>query len=174
MTRLLARYRIPLLALFGLAVLGFIALQFADRFVEDWQRSNPPVTASITWDSPETEQLMRAACYDCHSNETVWPWYTYIAPVSWFTANHVNDGRDGLNLSDPTQWTPANYQDMIDHIEDGDMPLPAYILLHPDANLTPEQREQLIVGIERTFDYVRGSVDSDMADMEMPQATPEP
>ncbi len=81
MSRLLQNRKLILGAL-SVLLIGFIAIQFVDRFVEKFQRSNPPVIASVVWDSPETEQLVRTACYDCHSNETVWPWYASVAPVS--------------------------------------------------------------------------------------------
>ena len=62
---------------------------------------NPPVTAEPQWDSPETQALVKRACYDCHSNETKWPWYSNVAPVSWLVQNDVNEGREHVNL---TEW----------------------------------------------------------------------
>jgi Haem-binding domain len=76
-------------------VLGFVALQFVPWFA----RTNPPVTTQIQWDSPKTQDLMRRACMDCHSNETVWPWYAQIAPISWLIVHDVDEGRSKMNLS---------------------------------------------------------------------------
>ena len=66
-----------------LGIVGFIAIQFVDRFYEKFQRSNPPVTTNIVWDSPETEELVRTSCFDCHSNETVYPWYAYVKRITF-------------------------------------------------------------------------------------------
>jgi hypothetical protein len=118
---------------------------------------------------------MHVACYDCHSNETVWPWYAYVAPVSWLIARDVNSGRDHLNLSELYDWTPENLQRMIDLIDNGDMPPTKYVMLHPDADLNEEEQAQLIAGIAVTFNYTPGSVNMEQTDtspQETPEATP--
>src|SRR5262249_52885770 len=61
---------------------------------------NPPVQQAVQWDSPQTQQLARRACMDCHSSETRWPWYSYVAPASWLTSLHVHAARQQFNLSD--------------------------------------------------------------------------
>ena len=66
-----------ILVILGMLVVAFIAIQLIPA-----SRTNPPVTTSLKWDSPQTEALARRACMDCHSNETVWPWYSYVAPAS--------------------------------------------------------------------------------------------
>jgi len=93
--------------------------------------------------------LLKAACYDCHSNETSYPWYAYVAPVSWLVARDINVGRSNMNLSD---WQSKSKIDKVkilgdiqDEIEEGSMPMPIYILMHPEAKLTPEQRKMLIL-----------------------------
>ena len=68
-------------------------------------RTNPPITQEVQWDSPETRVLAQRACFDCHSNEVIWPWDGYIAPVSWFLANHIEDGKRHLNFS---EWDKPN------------------------------------------------------------------
>ena len=85
--------RVVLSAGSGLAVLG-VLIQFVPT-----DRANPPVTREIRWDSEETALLARGACYDCHSNETRWPLYSRVAPVSWLIARDVNRGREHLNFS---------------------------------------------------------------------------
>lgn len=138
-----------ILGVIVIGLVGFVALQFVGGFVPLFARTNPPVTYQIQWNSSETEALIRTTCYDCHSNETVWPWYSYVAPVSWLVARDVNEGRDALNYS--TGEGELEGEDMIDEIRDGDMPPANYLLMHPEANLTTEQRAQLIAGIEATF-----------------------
>lgn len=130
-------------------VIGFIALQFVGNFIPLFARTNPPVTYQINWDTPETERLMRAACYDCHSHETVWPWYANITPISWLVAKDVNEARREMNLS--TGRGEVEADEMIRQIERGDMPLPIYLIMHPEADLTEQQKQTLIAGIEASL-----------------------
>jgi hypothetical protein len=113
-------------------------------------RTNPPITQEIKWDSPETRELAQRACLDCHSNETVWPWYSYVAPISMRVVKHVDDGRYHLNFS---QWDRENHEldSVIENIQEGKMPLRDYLLLHPEARLTDAETEQLIAGLKATF-----------------------
>ena len=129
-----------------IAVLGvaFIALQV----VPGYARTNPPIRYHVQWNSPETETLMRKVCYDCHTNETVWPWYSQIAPISWLVVRDVNEGRAALNLSDGTGEIEA--EELIGEIEEGEMPPKPYLMLHPEANLSAEQKAMLIDGIQAT------------------------
>ena len=86
----------------GLGIVGFIVIQFIPmgNFRERFKfPGNPAVNQQFQWNSPQTEQLARAACYDCHSNETKYPWYASIAPVSWLVYHDINEGRDNLNFS---------------------------------------------------------------------------
>jgi Haem-binding domain len=140
------------LGLFGLAVLGFIIIQFipVGRIFSSLERDeNPPVLVNVAWDSPETERLVRAACFDCHSNETVWPWYSNIAPVSWLITRDVNKGRDKLNFSEPSD-KGLDINNVERHLN-SDMPLWYYLPLHPDANLSDAQKAQLVAGLRATF-----------------------
>lgn len=110
------------------------------------QRTNPPVTADIPT-SPEVKAVLRRACYDCHSNETVYPWYSRIAPVSWLLAQHVSEGREELNFS---TWKQYNPEDQAENIHEswetvvaGEMPPRYYTVMHRDARLSPEDRAVL-------------------------------
>jgi mono/diheme cytochrome c family protein len=125
-----------------------VALQFVRFIVPDFKLDNPPVTSVIQWDSPQTEQLWKTACADCHSNESVYPWYSYVAPVGWLVAHDVHEGRDKMNVSVNHH---VEFDDMAEEIEEGGMPLPIYLPMHPDANLTDAQRTQLISGLRATF-----------------------
>ncbi len=145
------RIRNIILAIVGVGIIGFIVLQIVPagsinaRFAAT---GNPPVTTTIKWDSAQTEQLVRAACFDCHSNETRSMWYSNIAPVSWLVNKDINEGRQKLNFSTGRH---LEGDEMIQQIERGKMPPDIYLPMHPEANLTAEQKQQLIAGIQATF-----------------------
>lgn len=140
----------------GLLVAGFVVIQFipVGRWFKSLNRvDNPPVRTSIQWNSPETESLVRRACYDCHSNETRWPWYSNIAPVSWLVTRDVNKAREGLNFSE-IDLSKTDLSDLVAHLEFhvySNMPPRKYVLLHPDANLSEAERDLLMAGFRATF-----------------------
>jgi len=123
----------------------FVAIQFVPV-----DRTNPPVVSEPKWDSPQTKALFDRACADCHSNQTKWPVWTYIAPGSWLAASDVHEGRAVFNLSDVTNF-PPEAEDMVSEIQEGGMPLPQYLIMHPEARLTQAEKDQLIAGIQATF-----------------------
>lgn len=111
---------------------------------------NPPVGLEPNWDSPETKELATRACYDCHSNETVWPWYSNIAPMSWLVQRDVDKGREELNFSD-LQAAGDEIDELGEVVLEGKMPLPIYLPAHPEARLTQAERHQLAQGFANTF-----------------------
>jgi hypothetical protein len=133
----------------GVAViLGAAALQLTNP-----PRTNPPVPTGRDLlaagpPPPEVAALLKSACYNCHSYETKWPWYSHIAPFSWQITGHVNDARDAMNFSDWPHDEPSRvrkrWRHIADAVEDREMPLPSYALIHPDARLTDQQRAQLV------------------------------
>jgi hypothetical protein len=163
----MSRNRKIAVALFGLMVAGFLVIQILPvGWIRPWlvRNENPPVLTTINWDSPETERLTRTACFDCHSNETVWPWYSYIAPASWLVLRDVNQGRAALNFSEEG---PEDF-DMDDfewHIYN-DMPKWIYLVMHPEAEYPDEVKAQLIAGLRATFG-LSSDGESDMEGMEM-------
>ena len=103
-------------------------------------RKNPPVTMDIN--APENiASILRASCYDCHSNETNWPWYSHIAPVSFLVAGDVKDARKNLNFSEWDKYSSNKQsellEEMIEEIEKEEMPLTSYTFTHPNAKLDP-------------------------------------
>ena len=132
----------------GVLVLLLLAAQLVRFFVPSLQLTNPPVTQTVAWDSAETQQLFTAACADCHSNETVYPWYSYIAPVGWLVASDVHGGRDEYNISEPGE---IDADEMVEELERGHMPPPIYLPMHPEANLSEAQVQALSEGILATF-----------------------
>ncbi len=102
-------------------------------------RENPPVEAELPA-PPELRALLRRACYDCHSNETRWPWYSQLAPVSWLVAHDVKDAREHMNFSTWNAYDEEErlekLEEAVEEVEEGNMPLPPYLLLHRDAALS--------------------------------------
>ena len=125
--------------------------------------SNPPVVTETNWDSPQTRELFYRACADCHSNETKWPWYSNVAPVSWLVQRDVEEGREHFNISDLSAVEDhhegegdgndhgGHHHSPADAVEEGQMPLPIYLPLHPEAQLTAEEKQLLIEGLTATF-----------------------
>jgi hypothetical protein len=95
--------------------------------------------------TPEADQILERSCSDCHSYRTVWPWYSHVAPVSWFVISDVNDGRSHLNLSDWTSYPVEKQQrrlgDICEEVESGDMPLKQYTWIHTGTTLSGPQRQ---------------------------------
>ncbi len=112
--------------------------------------TNPPVRQEPQWDSPQTRELVRRACYDCHSNETVWPWYSNIAPVSWLVQRDVDEGRQKLNFS---EWDrpQEGAREILEVIQEGEMPPFYYVILHPQAKLSNAEKQALLQGLEKTL-----------------------
>lgn len=139
-----ARPRRRTLQVTALAIVAlFILMQFARFVVPAFKISNPPVQRPLQWDSARTETLWNIACRDCHSNETVWPWYAYIAPFGWLAAFDVNQGRDEVNLSEGE----FDLAEMIEAIFEGKMPPAQYLIIHTDAKLSDVDKQALVNGL---------------------------
>ncbi len=109
-------------------------------------RSNPPVESAINAPA-EIAAILERSCYACHSYETDWPWYAYVAPVSWWVVEHVNHGRGDLNFSD---WPVLDFEalehtfrDIDRQIATDEMPLKSYLIMHRDARLSDEDKAAL-------------------------------
>lgn len=103
------------------------------------EKTNPPVSSDYSlaaqYEVPDdVKRVLERACGDCHSNRTRWPWYSHVAPASWFLAGHVKDGRRHFNMDDFTE--EMSVKDVCQEIRVGSMPPKSYLLLHPDAKLT--------------------------------------
>lgn len=126
---------------FFLFFIGIIAIQFIEV-----DRTNPPVTAEVKAPA-EVKTILKNSCYDCHSNETKWPWYSYVAPVSWYIENDVKTGREVLNFSEWENLTSkeqAKKKDKIwEEISEDEMPTSGYIYLHPTAKLELPQKNTI-------------------------------
>jgi hypothetical protein len=112
--------------------------------------TNPPVRMEPAWDNESTRSLAKRACFDCHSNETIWPWYSNIAPVSWLVQHDVDEGRSRLNFS---EWDrPQNEGEAAaEMVQEGEMPPWFYLPLHAEARLSPAEKTALIQGLQTTL-----------------------
>ncbi|MET0460841.1 MAG: heme-binding domain-containing protein [Ilumatobacteraceae bacterium] len=125
-----------------IAVLALVAI--AIQFVPyGWWHENPPVIQDAPWPDAASEAIARESCYSCHSNETNWPLYSYVAPMSWLVRSDVEAGRDEFNMSD---WGEDGDEafDAIEMIQLGEMPPGKYTLIHRGAALTAEERDILV------------------------------
>lgn len=131
----------------GVIALVFIGIQAVPYGAE---KSNPPVIVEPAWDSPQTSELARRACYDCHSNETQWPAYSRVAPVSWLVARDVYEGRAMLNFS---EWQRPQEEagEAAETLLEGEMPLRMYALMHSHARLSEAERATLARGLAATL-----------------------
>ena len=111
--------------------------------------TNPPVVAEPVWDSTQTRDLAVRACFDCHSNETGWPWYSNVAPLSWLLQRDVEEGRETLNFS---EWNrPREGEEAAETVREGSMPPGPYLLTHPDGRLTDTELTALADGLTATL-----------------------
>lgn len=124
--------------------LGLAVLVVAQAFRID--RTNPPVQQDVAA-PPDVDVLLRRACYDCHSNETVWPWYTHVAPVSWLLARDVREARRELNFSTwdvyTTKKKTKKLEETAKEVTEGEMPPRSYVMVHRNAALPPADAERL-------------------------------
>ena len=112
--------------------------------------TNPPVGREPAWDSAETRDTFLRSCGDCHSNQTVWPWYSHVAPISWLVTHDVEDGRKHFNVSD---WDRPRQDgdEAVEVVSEGEMPPWFYLPMHPEADLSAPEKERFLEGLERTF-----------------------
>lgn len=111
------------------------------------ERTNPPVSQDVPAPA-EVKTILRKACYDCHSNETVWPWYSHVAPASWLVANDVEEGREHLNFSVwdtyKAKRQAKKLEELAEEVGEGEMPLWFYVPFHPDAKLSAQEKQTLV------------------------------
>jgi heme-binding protein len=135
-------------------VIGAIGLLLLIQLIPIWLlQTNPTGQAEPLWDSSRTRALAQRSCFDCHSNATVWPLYSRIAPVSWLVTRDVLGGRQALNFS---QWRAGSRSgegggDVSEVIQSGSMPPTEYLWLHPRAALSDAEKQALIQGLQRSL-----------------------
>lgn len=111
---------------------------------------NPRVIKEPTWDTPRTRELAKRACFDCHSNETRWPWYANVAPMSWVVERDVESAREVVNFSAWNVQQPLA-PTSVSSVLTGNMPPVKYRMAHPEANLNAQETQDLAHGLERSL-----------------------
>ena len=133
---------IPIIVVGGIILLGLIQL------LPLWRgHVNPAVVSEPNWSSSAARTLVKEHCFECHSNETDWPWYCNVAPASWLIQFDVISGRGKFNFSD---WknNPGELDEIVGAINEGEMPPIQYWIFHPNSRLNSQQKQDLINAIE--------------------------
>lgn len=135
-----------------ISLIAIIAIFILIQFIRI-DKTNPTVDPekdylTISYAPEDIRIILKTSCYDCHSNETVYPWYSNFAPISWILKSHINEARDNMNFSLWADLSDASkigaQENCLYEIEDNEMPLKSYTLIHRDAKLTNENKETLI------------------------------
>jgi hypothetical protein len=140
-------------------VVIFVILQFI-RPTANRSAGESPTAIQSRYPVPaEVHDLLRRSCYDCHSDNTIYPWYSYIEPVGWFLNNDITEGKKELNFDEFTAYPVwrqiRKFQAIRQQLEDGKMPLPSYTIIHVSSILTPEEKGRIIHWVEAMEDTVK-------------------
>ncbi len=137
------KWKIILIVLIGL----FVLIQVFPVSKPESRADNPADLIASGNVDPEIANMLKTACYDCHSFETQYPWYSHLAPVKWLVIRDINEGREDLNFSDWMLMDPMAQLEMLDEIStevmSGEMPMKIYPLMHPEAKLSDADRQKL-------------------------------
>ncbi len=136
-------------ALFWTVFILFIAVQFVPRPKKNISNHTSENDISVSHKtSVEVQDILAVSCYDCHSNNTKYPWYTNIQPISWWMGDHIDEGKKELNFSEFGTYSPRRQyrklEEIIEEVEDGKMPLESYTLIHRNALLSAAEKNILV------------------------------
>jgi hypothetical protein len=132
-----------------IVLVGIVLLVLIQFIPYGKDHSNPPVVNEPNWNSQQTRDLAKAACYDCHSNETIWPWYSNVAPISWLVYHDVAEGRSRFNFSDWQNSRIREPGELASAVSEGEMPPIQYLPMHPSARLSAAEKTQLADGLQK-------------------------
>jgi hypothetical protein len=146
-------------------VVIFIIIQFI-RPARNTGEVNPANEITAAFVVPnDVMDILKTSCYDCHSNITRYPWYVNIQPIGWFMDSHITDGEGKMNFSEfatyPLRKQYDKFDDIIENVSDGEMPLPSYILIHTDAKLSDQQKKILIDWASELRDLMQAKYPAD-------------
>lgn len=133
-----------------LAMLVIIQFFGIDKENPAYQAENDFI--AITNPPEEIAQIIKTSCYDCHSYHTEYPWYTSVAPVSWWIGDHIDEGREHFNLSEWGTYSEKKalhkLEEFYEEVEEGEMPLTSYTIMHGEASLSADQIEKLVAWVK--------------------------
>ena len=146
-------------------LLGSLIVLIAIQFLRPARNTNGQVSANdfaAVYAVPDTiKTVLRNACYDCHSNNTRYPWYTNVQPVGWLLAKHIKDGKAALNFNEFNTYSErrqsSKFKAIYNSVKDGSMPIPSYMWLHHDAKLTQQEKALLLQWSLQKFDSLSSS-----------------
>jgi len=121
--------------------------------------------ANIYSTPPEVSEILKKACRDCHSNNTVYPWYAEVQPVAWWLNDHINEGKKELNLDEFATYSIGRQykklEECIDQVKEGEMPLWSYTLIHTNAKLTDAEKQTFIDWCQTIRDTIKAKYPAD-------------
>lgn len=113
----------------------------------------------------DVQQILKTSCYDCHSNSTVYPWYSKVQPVAWWLGRHIDEGKRGVNFSEYASYKLYRQfhklEEIVEQVEEGEMPLGSYTIIHKDAKLSDAQRTSLLNWAKATMDSMKAKYPAD-------------
>lgn len=151
-------------------IIGLLIVLVAIQFFRPEKNTSNDTTYALAkkYEVPkEVDRLLEVSCNDCHSNKTVYPWYANIQPVAWWLNDHVVDGKRHLNFSEftnrPLFVQHHKFDEIVEMVEEGEMPLDSYTHfgLHPEANLTPQQRNEITAWAKAQMAYLEATYPAD-------------
>ncbi len=150
-----------LLRIILISLVGFlIIIQFIPNELPESTSENQQDLFNVEQVPNNIRLSLTKACYDCHSNQTVYPWYSYIAPMSWLVAKDTRVGREKLNFSEwgnqKKRSKIKSLSEIAEEIENGNMPFPAYLIIHQDAKLNKNDKENLIKWTDQMTNQIMG------------------
>ncbi|MCB0280002.1 MAG: heme-binding domain-containing protein [Calditrichaeota bacterium] len=148
--------------------IGLVAVIIIIQFFQP-TRENPPVVADIQTNK-EIKDILKRSCYDCHSNEVRWPWYSYVMPVGWIIADDVSEARREVNFSRwgeyETRRKLRKLNEVKEEIEEGKMPMASYEFMHGDSELSDADKSMIYQWVEQSIAELKNPV-VDSAKIEM-------
>ena len=158
-------------------LLGLLAVLVIIQFIKPARNQSNDETYSVATKYPmpdDVKEILKAACNDCHSNNTVYPWYANVQPSAWWLASHVNGGKKHLNYSEFTNRPVAvqnhKFEETIEMVKEKEMPISSYTWfgLHPEAKLTDDQRAKLTAWAQANMDMLKANYPADSLVLKRP------
>ena len=137
-------------------VVALVAVQLIQPAHNNSKQVVPTDFAKVFTVPGNVQSILQKACYDCHSNHTVYPWYSNIQPMAWVLANHIKEGKDKLNFSEfgnyRTRRQASKLKDIAGQVKSNEMPIASYKMMHPNARLSEAEKRLIIVWVNNKAD----------------------